>query len=109
MGPRNSVAAEFSNGAGLGIRRTVLHQMLVAHAEHSGVELCWNCPVTGMEDHQVRFGQHRRTARWIVGADGTQSSVRRWAGLDHFRRASMSARLAAPIQLPPALPGCAMV
>jgi 2-polyprenyl-6-methoxyphenol hydroxylase-like FAD-dependent oxidoreductase len=87
-GPRNSVAAEFSDGAGLGIRRTILHQVLVSHAEHAGVELLWNCPVTGIEGERVRLRQRSLTARWIVGADGTRSSVRRWAGLDGFQRES---------------------
>ena len=88
-GPRNSVAAEFSDGTGLGIRRTVLHQLLVSHAESVGIELLWNCPITGINGQHVRLRQQTITARWMVGADGTRSSVRRWAGLDEFRRESI--------------------
>ena len=89
IGPPHSVAAEFSDGTGLGIRRTALHQVLVNHAERAGVDLRWNCPVTGMEGHHARLGQQTITARWMVGADGIRSRVRGWAGLDEVRRTSI--------------------
>jgi flavin-dependent dehydrogenase len=73
LGNGVSVAADFPHGAGWGMRRTALHQLLIDEAELSGVELRWETPVTSLE--QVR-------ARWIVGADGGQSRVRKWAGLD---------------------------
>ena len=82
IGPGNMVAAEFSGSPGLGLRRTVLHQLLVTRAENAGVELNWNCPVTGINGHNVRLGQTTITAHWIVGADGARSSIRRWAGLE---------------------------
>jgi flavin-dependent dehydrogenase len=87
-GGPNTVAAEFSEASGLGIRRTVLHQLLVSHAERAGVDLRWNCSVAGIQGEKVRLGQHTLKARWMVGADGTRSSVRRWANLDEFRRES---------------------
>ena len=34
------------------------------------------------------MGTKRVVARWIIGADGSQSSVRRWAGLNNFHRNS---------------------
>jgi 2-polyprenyl-6-methoxyphenol hydroxylase-like FAD-dependent oxidoreductase len=82
LGPGNTVAAEFLGSPGLGIRRTVLHELLVQHAEHAGVDLKWNCPVTGIDGPHVYLGKETITARWIVGADGGRSSIRRWAGLD---------------------------
>lgn len=72
-----SVAADFSNGAGRGVRRTALHRSLVEQAERCGVELRWGCSIGGVADVD---------ARWIVGADGTNSRVREWAGLDDYRR-----------------------
>jgi 2-polyprenyl-6-methoxyphenol hydroxylase-like FAD-dependent oxidoreductase len=57
-------------------------------AQQAGVEMPWGCYVNSLDDHIVTFGQSAVSARWIVGADGTQSSVRRWAGLDVFRRES---------------------
>jgi flavin-dependent dehydrogenase len=72
-GAGRSVAADFSAGCGIGIRRTTLHRVLVQAAERAGVELRWASPVSGIENIK---------ARWIVGADGSSSLVRRWAGLD---------------------------
>jgi flavin-dependent dehydrogenase len=72
-GSGRSVAAEFPRGRGIGIRRTALHQALVDAAVRAGVELRWNSPVSGIEGLK---------ARWIVGADGSASRVRRWAGLE---------------------------
>jgi len=72
-GAGRCVEANFPKGRGIGVRRTVLHQALIEAALRAGVELRWSTPVTGIEG--IR-------ARWIVGADGSSSRVRRWAGLD---------------------------
>jgi 2-polyprenyl-6-methoxyphenol hydroxylase-like FAD-dependent oxidoreductase len=85
---QNSATADFPDVAGLGVRRTVLHSLLMECAQAAGVEMAWARPVVSLEGHTVRFGQSALSARWIVGADGTQSSVRRWSGLDVFRRDS---------------------
>lgn len=85
VGEQNAVKAEFPEGPGLGVRRTVLHELLVNHAERAGVELRWNCPVSEIDGYQIRLGQQSMTAHWVIGADGIQSSVRRWAGLGDFR------------------------
>src|SRR5215471_4766059 len=79
LGSGVSVGADFPHGAGWGMRRTALHQLLMEEAERSGVELLWETPVTSLE--QIR-------ARWTVGADGGQSRVRKWAGLDTGMRES---------------------
>jgi flavin-dependent dehydrogenase len=73
VGEGVSVKAEFPNGVGRGLRRTLLHRALVDQAERCGVELRWGCSVG--EISNIR-------ARWIVGADGMGSRVRAEAGLD---------------------------
>jgi flavin-dependent dehydrogenase len=88
LGNGNQVAAKFPEGEGLGVRRTVLHNLLLEHAERAGVEFRWLSPVTGIDRVGAHAGRERIAARWIVGADGGQSSVRRWAGLDGMVRDS---------------------
>ena len=39
---RSSVCAEFPNGVAKGIRRTVLHDLLIQHATSAGVSVIWN-------------------------------------------------------------------
>ncbi len=72
-----STEAVFPSGAGIGLRRTVLHQALADQAQQAGVDLRWGCSVTSLEAF---------AARWIIGADGLRSRVRTWAGLDSGSR-----------------------
>jgi flavin-dependent dehydrogenase len=78
------VAASFPNGEGIGVRRTILHRLMVARAEAVGVSLLWQTPVSGLHVDGVLLGKQLIRARWIVGADGGHSLVRRWAGLDRY-------------------------
>ncbi len=80
-----SVNANFPNGVGQGIRRTVLHSIMVARAEATGVSLLWHTPVTGLHPEGVLLGEQIVRSRWVVGADGGHSLVRQWAGLDRYR------------------------
>jgi len=83
------VNADFPEGRALGIRRTALHPLLVGEAERAGVQLAWGMRTKGIAgDGAFVEGQFVR-ARWIVGADGGRSLVRRWAGLNGFRRESV--------------------
>lgn len=78
----SAVSAEFPDGAGIGMRRTLLHSVLESHALAAGVQLLWNTPVTGIDGDIVSLaGRRLLRARWIVGADGGRSLVRQWAGL----------------------------
>jgi menaquinone-9 beta-reductase len=70
---------------GFGVRRPLLHQRMVQRAEECGVEFLWKTPVTGIEDGIVRACGRKISARWIVGADGQGSRVRRWSGLEDSR------------------------
>jgi flavin-dependent dehydrogenase len=83
-----SVEAQFPKGHGLGLRRTVLHAMMVDRAAEAGVRVAWGARVTGISEEGVIADGRLVRARWIVGADGGQSPVRRWAGLDSCRRDS---------------------
>jgi len=78
-----SADAVFPGGScGLALRRTSLHHLLTQRAEQSGVDLLWSTCVTGISAEGVHLQNHFVRARWIVGADGSNSRVRRWAGLD---------------------------
>ena len=77
-----SAEADFSAEYGMGVRRTVLHQTMAEHAETSGVQLLWHSPVTGMCRAGAIVGGKEIQTKWIIGADGIQSRVRRWSGLD---------------------------
>jgi len=86
--PGRSLEAAFPSGSGVGIRRTTLHQILIEHASAAGVGLHWGALVRGVSGEVISLeGQSFRCA-WIVGADGQNSRVRRWAGLDAGRPAA---------------------
>jgi 2-polyprenyl-6-methoxyphenol hydroxylase-like FAD-dependent oxidoreductase len=87
-GEGHSVVADFPRGYGLGFRRTALHRHLVGQAGRAGVEMLWSTPIMGIEQSAVLTNVRRITTRWIIGADGAGSRVRRWAGLDRFTRNS---------------------
>ena len=84
------VSADFPQGRGIGIRRTHLHKHLRNAAEDCGVQLLWKTPVLGIEADGVRLKSGLVPARWIIGADGGHSRVRRWSELEasatHRRR-----------------------
>jgi menaquinone-9 beta-reductase len=83
------VGGEFPQGFGVGIRRTILHEWLIARAEECGVQFFWRTPVTGITEAGVHLAGEFVASRWIVGADGSGSRVRRWSGLDSPIRQSM--------------------
>jgi flavin-dependent dehydrogenase len=88
QGEGHSVASSFPQGYGLGCRRTTLHSFLVDQAADAGVEMMWSTPISGIDTNNVRARRRSISTRWIVGADGSASRVRKWAGLDHFSRNS---------------------
>jgi flavin-dependent dehydrogenase len=74
--------ARFPSRCGLGVRRTTLHRLLSERAATLGVELLWGTPVTDIASSRVYVGNRSVGAKWIIGADGAHSRVRRWANLD---------------------------
>jgi flavin-dependent dehydrogenase len=82
----SSVQARFPHDGGLGIRRIKLHEILASKAAQVGVDLRWGARVTQLTPDGVTLeGAHVR-CRWVVGADGQNSRVRRWSGLDSPHR-----------------------
>jgi flavin-dependent dehydrogenase len=75
-----SVEGKFPFGHGVAVRRTRLHEALNQRAAEVGVRLLWGKRVTGMSPDQVRLDEGSIRYRWLVGADGLNSRVRRWAG-----------------------------
>ena len=81
-----AVEADFPNGRGLGVRRTVLHNIMVECAADAGVRLLWGARVSGISRDTVLVDGRSVRAACIAGADGGNSVVRRWAGLGAFER-----------------------
>lgn len=79
------VEAEFSLGAGLGIRRTELHRFLVQKAAEAGVVMIWGAKQVQLASGGISTGRQFVEARLIVGADGQNSSIRRQAGLHRIQ------------------------
>lgn len=69
----------------MGVRRTVLHRVIAEQAERMGIDIRWRTTVTAISADGVHLGNHKIRAGWIVGADGANSRVRRWVGLDRFQ------------------------
>jgi flavin-dependent dehydrogenase len=85
VGAGVSVEAGFPEGYALGVRRTVLHPKMIRAASAAGVRMLWGTTVTGICAEGVKLEGQTVPARWIVGADGFHSRVRRWAGLSACR------------------------
>ena len=87
------VEARFREGPGIGVRRPHLHSLLAKRAREAGANLLWNSrvqlPQTGADAQVAHIDGEPIRFRWLVGADGQASSVRKWAGLDHNRRRSL--------------------
>lgn len=73
-----SVEALFHAGYGLALRRTRLHSILAARASEVGVRLLWGVPITDI--------RNLPSCKWLIGADGINSRVRRMAGLERAIR-----------------------
>jgi menaquinone-9 beta-reductase len=87
------VDATFPHGAGLGIRRPRLHSLLAEQAGAAGARLLWDShiklaasPSPGATGQTAQINGQPIRFRWLIGADGEASSVRRWARLDAARK-----------------------
>lgn len=78
---KRSVRADFTGGAGLGMRRTALHQAMTDAAEAAGVRIIeGDIGEVSQDETSVRCGEIR--ARYLAAADGLHSPIRRSLGLD---------------------------
>jgi flavin-dependent dehydrogenase len=84
-----SVSAPIERGRAFGLRRTALHNLLVAKAAQVGVIFRWGARVAEFAAAGARVDGEFVGYRWLVGADGLNSSVRRWA---KFSRPRMNCR-----------------
>jgi menaquinone-9 beta-reductase len=78
----HSACADFAGATGFSVRRIKLHQLLVNHAVESGVEFRWGARVVQIEAGSIRTVNEKLSYSWLIGADGQNSMVRKWAGLD---------------------------
>ena len=78
-----AATAHFAQGHGLGVRRIVLHNLLVEHARSLGVQVLWNTRVEVLGHGKIAANGAEWKTRWIIGADGQRSRVRQFAQLDH--------------------------
>jgi menaquinone-9 beta-reductase len=77
----HSVTAPIAQGQALGLRRTVLHQLLIERAEACGVDLRWGAHVSSLESRGAGIDGRFLPLRYLIGADGQNSSVRAFAHL----------------------------
>jgi flavin-dependent dehydrogenase len=84
IGAEHRVDARFPSGHGLAVRRTILHSLLLDRATELGVAFRWRTSVTALHDIGILAGGDSIQAKWIIGADGSASMIRRLAGLGRW-------------------------
>lgn len=77
--------AKFPDATGFALRRVLLHQLLVERAVAAGVVFHWGTRVTKIDSRHLTAGSTQVSYTWLVGADGQNSLVRRWAKLGPVR------------------------
>lgn len=81
----HSVDALFPTGTGIGVRRTKLHRRMIDRAIEAGVQLAWNTRAK-LDGSSFAIDGRKISFKWLIGADGQSSYVRRRTGLNHLRR-----------------------
>jgi menaquinone-9 beta-reductase len=77
----SSVASDFPNGMGIGMRRVALHDLLIRRAVALDVNCMWGAKRIRFEGKQVRVDGTAIAADVIVAADGQSSATRASFGL----------------------------
>lgn len=83
----SSACAQIPSGNAFGIRRTVFHRILVDRALDLGVNFLWGTRLVRLDSCGAETSAGFVAARWLVGADGSASTVRQLAGLEPVRAA----------------------
>jgi len=78
----STATATIVAGPAFGIRRTALHDLLVKRAIEVGVKFMWGASVSEFQLGRARISGAFVSFRWLVGADGQNSAVRKWAHLE---------------------------
>jgi menaquinone-9 beta-reductase len=81
----NSAAAYFPAGPAFGLRRTALHNLLLARARDLRVKFLWGSRLTRLTGNSAELNGESIRFGWLVGADGFNSLVRKLAGLNSFQ------------------------
>jgi flavin-dependent dehydrogenase len=81
----SSARAAIPHGEAFGLRRTLLQQLLIERAGEVGVSFLWSAPIRALDASAVHVGGRSIAYRFLVGADGQNSLVRKWAGLSPRR------------------------
>jgi menaquinone-9 beta-reductase len=77
----SSASAPIQRGIAFGMRRTALHNLLIERAAEVGVSFLWGARVSDFHAGGARIGGTFISCKWLVGADGQDSAVRKWARL----------------------------
>jgi menaquinone-9 beta-reductase len=83
----SAVEAAIPAGRAFGLRRTALHQLLIDRAEEVGVSLLWGTRISDFSSAGARIDGNFVPCKWLIGADGRYSAVRRFARLEPRFRA----------------------
>jgi menaquinone-9 beta-reductase len=77
----SSATARVTRGQAFGVRRTMLHQLLVERARQLGVAFLWGARLSRFNARCVTLEGESIGYKWLIGADGQNSVVRLWARL----------------------------
>jgi len=82
----SSASARFGRASAYGVRRTVLHRLLVDRAQSVGVDLHWGARLVHHDSVAADIDGQRIFFRWLIAADGMNSPIRKSAGLNPIAR-----------------------
>lgn len=77
----SSACGRITRGEAFGLRRSVLHDLLVRRACALGVSFRWGTRVSELSSDGARLDGVHFPFHWLVGADGQKSLIKKWSGL----------------------------